>query len=247
MDPVLDAGDTDIGGASRRFRTTIWSDVLAAGDPTHPDSRRGVENLIRAYWKPVYACLRAGWKASREDAKDYTQAFFARLIEKETWSRIQQERGSFRSYLRTALKHFMINAREAESVRRPANALFSLDATPEEFDRLSPPDDGTGPEEVYEREWVRCVVDAAVADLKSALDAEGRAAHFEVFRMACLEGGEAPSYEEVATRLGLSHSDVRHGLARCRSELRRLVRDRARGYVATEEEADRELKEAFGL
>ena len=41
------------------------------------------QTLVAAYWKPVYKYLRIRWQRSDEDAKDLTQEFFTRLIEKD--------------------------------------------------------------------------------------------------------------------------------------------------------------------
>ncbi len=41
-----------------------------------------------------------------EDARDLTQGFFTQLIEKQSLSRADPERGRFRSYLLGAFKHF---------------------------------------------------------------------------------------------------------------------------------------------
>src|SRR5262245_7703293 len=100
---------TDLGGTSPAFRTTMWSDIVAAGDPGNPGARENLDRLIRTYWKPAFAYLQASWRLSVEDAKDCTQAFFARLLERDSWASISRDKGSFRSYLKGALKYFMIN------------------------------------------------------------------------------------------------------------------------------------------
>jgi len=112
--------ETAIGGPDTAFRTTVWSDILAAGDPAHPRSRDLMALLLRTYWKPAYMYVRTMWKANVEDAKDLTQAFFARLLEKDFCARLRPERGSFRGYLKRALKNFLLNARRHDAARAPA-------------------------------------------------------------------------------------------------------------------------------
>ncbi len=66
----------------RRFLTTHWSLVVAAGSDEADDSsaRTALEELCRAYWYPLYAFVRArGY--SEDDARDLTQSFFARILE----------------------------------------------------------------------------------------------------------------------------------------------------------------------
>jgi biopolymer transport protein ExbD len=62
-----------------------------------------LEALCRQYWHPVYAVARrAGHDV--ETAKDLTQGFFARMLEKGWLEAADQEKGRFRTYLVTALK-----------------------------------------------------------------------------------------------------------------------------------------------
>src|SRR6202008_842150 len=75
--------DTNIGGASGRFPATHWSAVLAARSDDPAERSRALEAIAAAYWKPIYNYLRIRWGKSNEDAKDLTQDFFSKLVEKE--------------------------------------------------------------------------------------------------------------------------------------------------------------------
>ena len=75
--------DTKIGGPSGKFPATRWSAVLAARSEDPAERSRALEAIAAAYWKPIYKYLRIRWGKSNEDAKDLTQDFFAKLIEKE--------------------------------------------------------------------------------------------------------------------------------------------------------------------
>src|SRR5262245_21560826 len=67
--------------SDRRFATTRWSLVAAAGRPDEPHAAAALADLCRLYWYPLYAYVRRrGHDAP--DAEDLTQAFFARLLEK---------------------------------------------------------------------------------------------------------------------------------------------------------------------
>jgi hypothetical protein len=58
--------------------------VVAAAASGDPDERaRAFDRLAALYWKPAYKYFRIKWRASNEDAKDLTQAFFARAIERD--------------------------------------------------------------------------------------------------------------------------------------------------------------------
>src|SRR5256885_9151341 len=120
-------GDTTLGGSARSFPTTQWSQVLAAQDPTQPGYRDRLDALLRVYWKPAYAYIRVAWRKSNEDAKDLTQAFFARLLQNGRIAAVQTEGGRFRSYLKQALRNFLIDAERAAEVRRPIERVVAID------------------------------------------------------------------------------------------------------------------------
>jgi RNA polymerase sigma-70 factor (ECF subfamily) len=174
-------------GPYRPFPTTIWSDILAAGDPASPECRPRLELLIRTYWTPVYAYVRAAWHKSNEDAKDLTQAFFAHLLEKKYLSNVRPERGTFRGYLKQALRHFLIDADRASRSRRPDGPLLRLGESPDEIDRISPPSPGDTPEKAFDREWFRRLIDDAIGVLKERLAADGKSVYVDVFQAYCLD------------------------------------------------------------
>jgi hypothetical protein len=90
-----------IGGIARHgaavFSTTHWSVVLEARGES-PAAEAALEKLCRSYWWPLYGFVRRqGYKP--EEAQDFTQAFFARLLERRDFETVRRERGRLRSYL----------------------------------------------------------------------------------------------------------------------------------------------------
>ena len=57
--------DTSIGSGGRRFATTQWSRIadFQAGSPE--ERRQVMEELIRAWWRPVYYYVRLQWRRSK--------------------------------------------------------------------------------------------------------------------------------------------------------------------------------------
>src|SRR5262245_51947476 len=86
----------------RRFTTTRWSLILAAADPRSSSAHEALSSLCEIYWMPVYAFVRRTG-ASVEDARDLTQAFFTKVLEKGYFQDAQPERGRFRTFLLTAV------------------------------------------------------------------------------------------------------------------------------------------------
>jgi hypothetical protein len=91
---MAEADSSDHWPASgREFTTTHWSVVLAANDGASTQSHTALAQLCRTYWYPLYAFVRRKGH-SPHDAQDLTQAFFARLLEKNTSSRRRERGGS---------------------------------------------------------------------------------------------------------------------------------------------------------
>jgi RNA polymerase sigma-70 factor (ECF subfamily) len=233
--------DTSIGGPAQAFPSTVWSQLQAAGDPSHPEYRRGLDHLLSSYWKPAFTYIRIAWHKPVEDAKDLTQAFFARLLEKPFVAGFQPERGSFRGYLKQALKYFLINAERDASVRKPQGPLLSLEATSEELARITPASPQETPEEAYDRQWFCDLVESSIRDLEAALARDGKDVYVRVFRCYLLEDESLPTYAQVAARHGIRESDVRNYLHYCRAALRQVLRERIREYVESDADVEREL------
>lgn len=236
--------DTTMGGPQANFPSTLWSDLLEAGNSSAPDSRAKLDRLLRAYWKPVYVYIRTAWRKPVEDAKDLTQAFFAHMMEKGILSVVRPERGSFRGFLKTALRNFSLNAEEHAAVRHPKGPLIRLDARPEEWDSLGPVSREEAPEAAYDREWFQNLLESATETLEKSLALEKKEKIFAVFRRYCLEGSEL-TYRQVGDAFGLSESEVRHGLEYVRGLLKRILRQRIREYVTSDDEIEPELREVL--
>src|SRR5207244_8843033 len=93
MKPI--AGTLQEGGAA--FQSTHWTLVLRArqSDPTET-GREALSDFCEAYWPPLYTFLRLRGHASPE-AQDLVQGFFAHLLEKNTLSRADKEKGRLRT------------------------------------------------------------------------------------------------------------------------------------------------------
>src|SRR4051812_3616833 len=114
--------------ARAQFANTHWSVVLFAGQSASPQHRDALENLCCTYWYPLYAFVRRNGY-SPADAQDLTQEFFARLLEKNFLHDVDRAKGKFRSFLLSALKHFLANEwnRLKTQKRGGQHTLVSLD------------------------------------------------------------------------------------------------------------------------
>jgi RNA polymerase sigma-70 factor (ECF subfamily) len=168
--------------AGRVFVTTHWSVVLRAREKDSPDSAAARERLCHTYWPPLYHYLRRNGH-STHDAQDLTQEFLSRFLHREWLDHLQDQRGKFRSFLLTFLKHFLSDQRDlANALKRGGGQTWiSLDACEaEERDALGPVD-GLSADQIYDRRWARAVMDEAAARVRAELFAGRKTQLFENF------------------------------------------------------------------
>lgn len=244
--------DTGIGGGGgNRFPSTHWSAIEAARSSDPRERRRAFEAIVQAYWKPVYKYVRIHWRRSNEDAKDLTQSFFTRLIEKDDLAAYDPSRARLRTFVRVCVDRFVQNAdKEARRLKRGGGALASLDfeAAEGELARMHPQAPGS-PDELFDREWIRSLFGLAVDDLRAECESGGRTTQFRLFELYDLEGGNGArrSYHDLAAELGLKVTDVTNYLAWARRRFRRHALARLRDMTASDEEFRREAKALMGV
>ncbi|MBI3854334.1 MAG: sigma-70 family RNA polymerase sigma factor, partial [Planctomycetes bacterium] len=209
MTPAGD--DTAIGGPKKGFQSTLWTVVLAAKDPAAADRRDAMQQLIEAYWKPVYLFIRRRGN-DRETGKDLAQGFFTALLERNFLQYVERGRGRFRTFLLTALEHFMADEHDrAQALKRGGGRQgFSLDFASAESEMSREPASPDSLDRAFRRDWALRVMAQALQALKRDFADSGRAAEFEALRLhLSFTAKEAPSYGEVAAALGVSEADVK--------------------------------------
>src|ERR1700729_3799050 len=150
----IDEQQEPASSCPRQFATTRWSLVLAAGQRNSSQSSAALATLCENYWYPLYAYVRRRGRQA-DEAQDFTQAFFVRLLEKNDLAAADPGRGRFRSFLLTSLKHFLANEwdRNRAQKRGGSRSVLSIDfGTAEERYRAEPAHDLT-PERIFERRW----------------------------------------------------------------------------------------------
>jgi RNA polymerase sigma factor (sigma-70 family) len=235
-------------GQGRCFATTHWSMVLAAGHSSLPGAREALEKLARAYWYPLYAFIRRQSR-SPHDAQDLTQSFFASLLENRGLRLADRERGRFRSFLLTRLKHFLSDERKKVHAQKRGGGqtIVSLDAELAEERYCAEPATELTPELIFDRRWALAVMEQTVSRLRAEYVLADRAELFEELRH--FQPGEKGdcSYAEVAVRLGLSESAVKSAIYRLRQRHRDLLREEISHTVATPFEVDEEIRHLISM
>jgi len=226
------------------FTQTHWSVVLSAQSSDGPRASAALESLCRTYWFPLYAYVRRCGQ-SPEDAQDLTQEFFARLVEKDHLGHLQDQRGKFRSFLLTLLKHFLSDqrARAGAQKRGGGKAFVSLDDTNTvEADYQIKTTHYGNPEHFYEFQWAKRVLEQALERLRQEYVAEGKAALFE--QLKDLQPGEhgATSYVQIGTQLGMSEAAIKSAVHRMRRRHGELLREEISQTVSRPEEVNEEIR-----
>jgi RNA polymerase sigma-70 factor (ECF subfamily) len=228
--------------------------VISAARSEDPAERSQAINTITTfYWKPVYKYVRLRWSVEVEDARDFTQDFFLRLIEKDFLDSYDPTKGRLRTFLRTCVDRLFLNqSRDAHRLKRGgavAHMVLDFDEAEREFVQMSPalPADGS-PEDYFEKEWVRTLFALAVERLRAGCESAGKSLHFDLFAGYDLDDSDPkPSYASLAARFSLPLTDVTNYLAFARREFRRCVLEQLREMTGSEEEFRREAQSLLGV
>lgn len=212
-------------------------------EASNRDARRSaLEQLCEAYWSPVFAyvCRRV---SNSEDAKDLTQAFFARLLEKQSLRQADPGRGRFRSFLLGAARNFLANEWDRAHAQRRGGTSPTLSLDALSNGTILPEAATTDtPERAFERSWALLQLERALHTLRDQYEAAGRGRHFECLKEMLTGAPEAGHYQALAAELGMSESAVKMAVHRLRRRFREALHSEICRTVAQPEEADDELR-----
>jgi RNA polymerase sigma-70 factor (ECF subfamily) len=206
--------DTEILGDQMRFKKTSWDLVKSA------EHSRGMDTLIRTYWKPLYFFVRQkGF--DNETAKDIVQEFLADALERGTIARADPTRGKFRTFLLTALCNFIRDWHKSSNrlKRGGGHVTLSLDFDVGERQYSVEIASGETPETILNRAWLQSILDECIAELT------GNPIHLQAFRLMI----QGSSYSSIARETGLSESAVKAAVFRLRQQLRDIILHRLQG------------------
>jgi DNA-directed RNA polymerase specialized sigma24 family protein len=226
------------------FRTTHWSEVLAAGAADNPLAAEALERLCRTYWYPLYSFVRRkGYP--RSEAEDLTQGFFERFLEKSYLDDVVREKGKFRTFLLCSLNHFLANEWDkTQRLKRGGGAThLPLDTVgAEERFGSEPASVATNLEEAFDRNWAETLLAQALARLRADFYGTGKHDRFEELKPFLLGEPAEGGYAAVAGRLGMTEQGVKSAVHRLRRCFRETIREEIAHTVATRVEIDEELR-----
>jgi len=241
--------DAPFNGKNRHFPETHWSQLLELGDPANPNYAPNLDRLIQQYWMPVYHYVRTLRPVGVPEAEDLTQQFFTMLLDRGSFAKLAPGRGSFRGFLKTALRYFLIDQDRTAVAHGPRDGarFFPFDQAEAAWTDARKGIPVSTPEDAFDREWARGVLLEAVARLKRLLQADGKEVYFNLFAEIWSEEpvenpAGASSYARLARKYGVSESDVGNYLRLVRQRLRSILKEIVTSYLGPAEDVEDEVR-----
>ncbi len=225
------------------FATTRWSVVLSAAKADSKDSFQALEWLCRAYWPAVYGFVRRT-VPDPESARDYTQAFFAKLLDKQWLSSADHAKGRFRTFLITMVRRFLADQydRSKAQKRGAGQVVVSLDQLAEEDQRWAEPAGGLTPEQEFDQRWALAVLEKAMESLRCEAQQSGQEELFRALQGFLSGADSAETVAEAGARFGLAASAAKMRLHRWRARYRELIRTEVAETVPRLADLDEEMR-----
>jgi RNA polymerase sigma-70 factor (ECF subfamily) len=225
------------------FVTTDWSVVLDAKGNDSTRANEALEKLCKFYWRPLYTFIRRNGYAPA-DAQDLTQEFFSRLLSKEYLRHLRDQRGKFRSFLLTFVKHFLSDERAKASAQKRGGgqAVLSLDDTTSEDQFVAEAADHLSPDQLFERSWAQTVLNQALRRLSDEYAASGKSLLYE--KLKDVQPGQhgALSYAQLGAEIGMTEAAIKSALHRLRRRHREILREEIANTVTRPEDVDEEIR-----
>lgn len=229
-------------GAASRFETTNWSLIVqAAAGPDGDGGAAALAQICARYWPAVHAFVRrSGF--GRDEADDLTQGFFERLLEKDYLGQADRARGRFRSFLFTAVKHFLANELDRSGAKKRGGGIIHV---PIDFSRLEAQDiagaETISPEQLFEKQWAVSLVQTVLDQLRDEMAGEGKRLEFD--RLSpYLTGDAAQSFTDLAGTLQVTAGSLRVAVHRLRIRFRDQLRRTISETVSDETQIHEEIR-----
>jgi DNA-directed RNA polymerase specialized sigma24 family protein len=224
--------------------------VLRAREPNSEESaRQALSGFCEAYWPPLYSFLRHRGFSSA-DAQDLVQGFFAYLLEQNTLTSADQQKGRLRTFLLSSLQNFLFNEYDrARALKRGGGRqVLSIEEHLPEAEAAMLATSHFSDARCYDLIWASNIVSRAWQNLQNAFVTEGKAEWLEELRPFVAGGSITPlNQEEAATRLGVPIATLRTWLSRLRQRYRESLRTEVASTVSDPADVDAELHHLYRI
>ncbi|RFC48650.1 MAG: RNA polymerase sigma-70 factor, ECF subfamily [Verrucomicrobia bacterium] len=214
------------------FPTTRWTLVNRVRDPDAVVREAALEELCKAYWLPLYSFARRSGQDPHK-AEDAVQDFFLRALRNDLLSRANEESGKLRSFLCVAFKRHLHHQHRHETALCRGGRVEHVPLLPENAEDLyqqSVGDSGSAPDQIFQRQWARHLIERAQQDLRTSYEREGKAALFELLApfMPYHPAQEIDPGDGVQLPNGMTTSAFRLARHRMRKRLQACIRTEVR-------------------
>jgi RNA polymerase sigma-70 factor (ECF subfamily) len=239
-------------GQGDRFEETQWTTIGRIADAPDQERQEILGALCERYWRPVYSYLRFRGQP-HEDARDLTQAFFTEIVfGKDLIERADRKRGRFRTFLLTALNHFVQQEHRRQTARKraPQRGVLSLHAP--EATTMDLRCEGATPEQAFTYAWAAGMVEEVVQAIRQECLADGLEAHWAVFEARVLHpmlhGGDPKDLGDFCREYGLDGpAQASNMLVTVKRRFRMRLRAAVRKNLRPGEDVEEEIRDLMNL
>lgn len=207
--------------ARRRFATTRWSLVWAAGRHSTPEAGRAFSEFCKIYRLPVYEFIRCHVR-SDDKAEDLTQDFFARLLKTHDLAKADPTRGQFRDWLKKCARNFVANARKHDAAQKRGGDWVQEDGDDAERQMHQKLASGLTADRAFERSYAVGLLERVWTALAEEYAGRGPQRAL-LFNKLWETTGKRGEYERIAEELGMSPGSVNTEASRLRKRWRDLL------------------------
>ena len=218
------------------FPLTEWTEISRATLHGDPAGRAAMEAMYLRYREPVLAFIRLTWTAELE-VEDAAQSFFLHLMETSVLRRADRTQGTFRTFLLTVLKRYLVDRQRAATALKRGGGVRpqSLEAAAE----VVAPE---GPDaQAFDRQWAVSVMQAALDRVAEEVAAAHGAETWEVLKHFLTVGSAQPAGRTAAEMLGVDENVIKKRIHQWRRRLGECVRLEVRHTVSAPHEVEEEI------
>jgi RNA polymerase sigma-70 factor (ECF subfamily) len=231
-----------------QFATTHWSMVRAVNAKDSQAASSALQELCQIYWYPLYTYVRRQGRDANE-AADLTQAFFADLLQRQDLKKVDPSLGKFRSFLLTAIKHFLMNQWDKEKAQKRGGGVspLSLDFGEAENRYRMEPSHSRTPDLIFQKQWAKTLLERVQEELRSEFAERGKGHQFEKLKNFLAGKNPEETLGEAAAQLSMTEVAVKVAVHRMRQRFGELLRTEIEHTVSSPEEVSAEIQQLFEL
>jgi RNA polymerase sigma-70 factor (ECF subfamily) len=226
------------------FYTTVWVNVMKAGQDDPVLAKAGMEYLYQVYKRPIHKFVCRQYHCNDHEAEELTQGFFTHLIEKATVKRANRDKGKFRNFLLGALKLYRAGERDrmlAEKRGGKCQFTFLDETDAPQISGHEAPVPWLADKE-FNRDWALALIERAREQYRAKYIKEGKSVLFSTMEPAVLREDVKDLYAQWAASLEMSQEAVEVAFHRLRRRFGAALRHEVAQTVSNQEDIEEELR-----